>query len=742
MNLLLKINKQFEKHKTIYNKTNNIRENNNIIINYPWNFNNQDYNQDYNQDDKIIIYSNDKIYNNSKLITNHTNFISVLSRNLLYIMSYIQLNKILIVSSNINFADACLSILKNIKIILFVYNNREIGSFLKLKEKYKDSIDIYYIGIELNYNTFNTIKNILLKTDIKLFNTIIVDNGTINKFNYQKNGVISSILLSKYFLEKNGCLILFANLPHKNNLYTYSLNLLYEQFMFHNLNEFSSYSNEFYCSNIYTFSSLINKISKSDEELIIDVFQNNHDNTNTNNNYKYNELFLENILLRWKTLNYNYYEILYNMKQTLNNKTKRLSYHKNINININHNDKIIPETTNDLTNQSQYLNDARDFQSRCHWGQKKLLLSEIQFLTKVCQKLNTKSLKDYAVVYAGAAHGFHFPILYNLFPDLIWLLYDPARFSKEARMHPQKEKVKIFNQFFTDDTIKHAKQNSENRKILFISDIRLSPDEEAVMKDMISQAKWGTDLEADYMLLKYKVPYEEENTKEFKTNTINDLQINPKYIKNPDLKADDKTFLYLKGDVYIQLFAHIHSVELRLMVEKVNGKYELDAVKYNEIEKKMFYFNTSLRTSWSTEDYDFLHYIPGYDSGIECVMEYFIIKNYYEFIHNIKDNNIIIQKMYDMAFFHEKLAHTTFINCNYETMIRTIKKFSRENDNNKLIRLKLWKEISKLNIELSAKTQKEIIMKSGKKILGQDRVNRAIKYLEKYITDRTFIKIE
>ena len=739
MNLLLKFNKKFEKHKIIFNKTNNIRENNNIIINYPGDYKNNNY---FN--DKIIIYSNDKIYNNSILINNHTNFTSIISKYLLSIMSYIKLNKILIISSNINFADACISVFKNIKIILFVYNNREIGSFIKLKEKYKDNIDIYYIGSYLNYNAYNNIKNILIKTDIKLFNTIIVDNERICNNNNQKNGILSSILLSKYFLEKNGCFILFANLPHKNNLYTYYFNLLYEQFMFHNLNEFSSYSNDYFISNIYVFSNLINKISKSDEELIIDIFQNNHDNTNTNtntnNNYKYNELFLENILLRWKTLNYNYYEILYNMKQTLNNKTKRLSYHKNIN--IDYNDKIIPETTNDLIKQAQYLGDARDFQSRCHWGQKKLLLSEIQFLTKVCQKLNTKSLKDYAVVYAGAAPGFHFPILYNLFPELIWLLYDPARFSKEAHMHPQKQKVKIFNQFFTDETIAHAKQNSENRKILFISDIRLSPDEEAVMKDMINQSKWGTDLEADYMLLKYKLPYDDDNTKLYKTNTINDLQINSKYIKNPDLKADDKTFLYLKGDVYIQLFAHIHSVELRLMVEKIDGKYELDTINYGEIEKKMFYFNTNLRTSWSTEDYDFLHYIPGYDSSIECVMEYFIIKNYYEYIHNIKDNNIIIQKMYDMAFFHEKLAHTTFLNCNYDTMVRTIKKFEKENDENKLKRLKLWKEISKLNIELSAKTQKEIIMKSGKEILGQDRVNRSIKYLEKYITDRTFIKIE
>jgi hypothetical protein len=95
-----------------------------------------------------------------------------------------------------------------------------------------------------------------------------------------------------------------------------------------------------------------------------------------------------------------------------------------------------------------------------------------------------------------------------------------------------------------------------------------------------------------------------------------------------------------------------------------------------------------------------------------------------------------------MLFFLERLTYSTFINCNYDTIIRTIKKFEKENDDNKLKRLKLWKDISKLNIEISAKTQKEIIMKSGKEIIGQDRVNRSIKYLDRYITNRTFIKIE
>ena len=43
---------------------------------------------------------------------------------------------------------------------------------------------------------------------------------------------------------------------------------------------------------------------------------------------------------------------------------------------------------------------------------------------------------------------------------------------------------------------------------------------------------------------------------------------------------------------------------------------------------------------------------------------------------------------------------------------------------------------------MSAKTQKEIIINTGKEVIGQERVNRAIKYLDRYITNRTFIKIE
>lgn len=486
----------------------------------------------------------------------------------------------------------------------------------------------------------------------------------------------------------------------------------------------------FYNFNKYIDNDILIKYLKNIESLFnLDI-----DLENINKN------LCKNLILNMKTDIFYIKELINIVKEKLNINQKRLNYHNNTTTRIII-DKI-PETTKDLINKANYIGDARDFQSRCHWGQKKLLLSEIQFLTKVCQKLNIKSLKNYAVVYVGAADGRHFPILYNMFPDLIWLLYDAAKFSNEAKMHKDKTKVKIFNQYFTDETIEHVKKNVENRKILFISDIRISPEEEEVMKDMINQIKWGTNMKADFMLLKYKPPYNQDNTIKFKTNSINDLELNSNLIHNPNLKADDQTFLYVKGDIYIQLFAPIHSMELRLMVEKVNDKYELEKINYSDIEKKMFYFNTNLRTSWGSEDYDFLNYIPGYDSSIECVMEYLIIKNYYEYFHNIQDNNIILQKIFDFASFLEKLAHTTFIDCNYNTMVKTIKKFEKENDGNKLDRLKLWKEITKLNIELSAKLQKEIILNSGKKILGEERVNRSIKYLDKYITDRIYIKIE
>jgi hypothetical protein len=59
-----------------------------------------------------------------------------------------------------------------------------------------------------------------------------------------------------------------------------------------------------------------------------------------------------------------------------------------------------------------------------HWGQRKLLLSEIEFLTDWAP-LD----RDSIVVYAGAAPGTHIAFLAEMFPRLSFVLVDPSEFK-------------------------------------------------------------------------------------------------------------------------------------------------------------------------------------------------------------------------------------------------------------------------------------------------------------------------
>lgn len=126
-----------------------------------------------------------------------------------------------------------------------------------------------------------------------------------------------------------------------------------------------------------------------------------------------------------------------------------------------------------------------------HWGQRKLLLSEIEFLTEHAVD------DDCIVVYAGAAPGTHIPYLANLFPQVkLFLLYDPADF-KEWVTHLE-ERVEVHQGFFTDEVAIQLKERYKNDTLLFLSDIRTADPkvmseeevEENVVKDMTMQMGW------------------------------------------------------------------------------------------------------------------------------------------------------------------------------------------------------------------------------------------------------------
>jgi cap2 methyltransferase len=80
-----------------------------------------------------------------------------------------------------------------------------------------------------------------------------------------------------------------------------------------------------------------------------------------------------------------------------------------------------------------------------HWGQRKLLMSEIEFLT-----LYGKTSQ--MVVYAGAAPGTHIALLSNMFPELHFFCVDPAPFTVK-----ETEKITIVQDLFSVDMAQNLK---------------------------------------------------------------------------------------------------------------------------------------------------------------------------------------------------------------------------------------------------------------------------------------------
>jgi hypothetical protein len=692
----------------------------------------------YNLKTEATYYYNNKKPSNINLYQN------------LSIFSKINLKQILIITSNVNIIEYCLLLNKfHIqKIKIFVLNIDHLEKFILLKKKYKNLIDfnIYYIGYKFDYDMYITISSIIQN---EKFSSIILDYSDSNKlYNGNELSTALLILLINNFSDDNNYCINYNRLPIQNNNLIYLYNILFNCFYNHNLNDLYQYNyndiNNY--KTILLYNNFKQKISKKDEEFLIELLKSDG---KINYNYKLSEDFLNNMKHVWNKIVITHKENLERVKNILQNKTKRLVYHRNNLKNIDFT-KItkIPEFVSDIpVTNSVYDVDALDHQSKCHWGQKKLLLSEIQFFTRICKTLNIKSLKDYAVVYIGAAAGHHMPILYNLFPDLIWLLYDPAPFSKDIMKHPTKDKsVFVYNMYFTDDTLEHVRKNCQGRKILFISDIREETKEEDIIKDMRNQAFWGTELNSPFMLHKFRLPYEEL---EIIPKSNLQFKLNDKLFINPNLKiTKNKNMLYLKGDIYLQIFPPPYSGELRLFVEQKDGKYEFAEYDYLDIENRLVYFNSYIRPYFycSNDDkickeYKYINYIPGYDTSVECLMEYKVVMDYYNYFFNIKDKKIIIQKLYDMNFYLEKLAYRKFITCNYDTTIKYFKKTNINNNYDKHYKLKIWKEISKFNIAISAKNQLKIIKEDGLSILGEKRYNKAQDYLKPFITNIKYVEL-
>jgi len=231
-----------------------------------------------------------------------------------------------------------------------------------------------------------------------------------------------------------------------------------------------------------------------------------------------------------------------------------------------------------------------------HWGQKKLFISELDFLTDYSDDGDT-------VVYVGAAPGTHLIYLSDLFPTLKFILYDGRDFDPGLYSHPQFE---LRQMFFTDsECMRFFDLNKSN--VLLISDIRTGNMETEteddieliVANNMKEQEQWYRLCQPKKALFKFRLPYYFSN--------------------NPVLKDDKMTFPYLDGIVRIQAFPRKGSAEGRLIP---NGKMTNWNIK--EIEDRFMTHNLYRAAFYEHEP------IVGCDHCYDCTQEIYMWKKYIE----------------------------------------------------------------------------------------------------------------
>lgn len=258
-----------------------------------------------------------------------------------------------------------------------------------------------------------------------------------------------------------------------------------------------------------------------------------------------------------------------------------------------------------------YRRDKED-KKAIHFGQRKLLLSEIWFIVNYI--VECKDINQAHVVYAGAADGTHIAILADLFPTLIFHLYDPRKFRINST-----NKIFIYNQYFTNkDALYWKEQQKINNNIFFISDIRTADyksmsseaNENTIISDNKLQEKWVKIIKPTAAFCKYRPPY----------------PIHEKY----------KKFIYLDGLIFKQPWAPQTSTETRLVLIKgQNNKFDYKEYDTELYQDQMFYHNTIIREQFHyaieniQDNIDAPELLNDWDSAAEyhILQQYFLSKN-------------------------------------------------------------------------------------------------------------------
>lgn len=259
--------------------------------------------------------------------------------------------------------------------------------------------------------------------------------------------------------------------------------------------------------------------------------------------------------------------------------------------------EILVPFTRILDNNSRklkYRKFKNEYRKPLHWGQRKLLITEIEFLT-IYNRAKV-------ILYIGAADGKHIFYLSKLFPNNIFILYDTSKFDDNLL---DVNNIIIKNQLFTDsDALEYSKQ-----EVLLISDIRNIPKknnhsdeihyeiEAGVANDMKTQEKWYNIIKPNAALLKFRLPYGPGKTE------------------------------YLHGELRFQPWAPLTSTETRLIVLPEH-KYRTKIYDNENYESILYRFNMCTRTQKFDKFFSEYNIDVGIFRSYDLAAEIYIISKY------------------------------------------------------------------------------------------------------------------
>jgi len=251
-----------------------------------------------------------------------------------------------------------------------------------------------------------------------------------------------------------------------------------------------------------------------------------------------------------------------------------------------------------------YRRRTNDWKTQDHWGQRKLLLTEMEFLTKY-------SKENDVILYVGAGPGSHIKQLSELFPTCYFIIYDLTPFH----LDDDNDMIEKYQKYFTIEDAKSIAEDYKDSDIIFISDIRTNDqsldsdvkvNDDIIRKDLKNQLKWIKIMKDVIRVasLKFRLPY---------TDDREDDDIN----KNK--------FKYLDGKIYYQIWEAPTSAESRLIVTDFDKYRNYDINYYGN---NLFNFNVYTRSTKFKIDKCILNLCLGYDHCYDCSCEIYIIKKY------------------------------------------------------------------------------------------------------------------